>query len=638
MARRLKTIEYYGTLPTLTDNVFTAFPNFTISIPEAATGSGIIFRSCFVESEWGEEAAQAGSNITDRAVRIRLQGGTYTTITNTNLVTNSGESAFPTFSADVTARFTADWGTNLTRTCDIELDIDSAATTPLMRNASFRLVITYEYDDTSTTQTKTVFLAMDAPLGAIPTVKTAVYTINALDTFLPETSKVYRNISIIVQGNFNNTTGGTTDSTLSQEIDSLGVFTSGTFEAGQTSDRWIRWVYNATGVFTTNATHTWNFWGSVARFNHYQAYMVVTYDYNESTSITIFNSLRLPMEFTSPMGSAAATFQTDSRTIYIDEPALIVIKESALLIFWDQVAANNSIQTRIYTSTKPAFSGNYTDGAAVLCGGNGLMRKEPPAGGAMALARGKNMLVCDIYTTDAGDLGWNLSGLWILNYTSGKHANGSGVHNHTVIQNFLNHSTGASAQKNTSAAVAPVIPASEYFLSAIGIEYQYFTNSTGTAAGVSIKTERLVAEGGFNWEGAYLDASHTDAEQGIRTCYATARSVFKRWVGDDNNSRIDIETARRWLTSVPSASWDMLNLMLTYHSISFNKTQTITDSGGGTVTVEMYRKTNNEKVKTFSRTGNGTIPLLWFDDVETMYSEAREDATHMGRSDDFTFA
>jgi hypothetical protein len=637
LARRLKTIEYYGTLATLTDNVFTAFPNFTISIPEAATGAGLIFRNCFIEAEWGEEAAQAGANITDRAVRIRLNAGTYTTVTNANLVTTSGESAFPQFAADVTARFTADWGTNLTRTCDIELDIDSAATTPLMRNASFRLVITYEYDDTSTTQTKTVFIPMDAPLGAIPTVKTAVYTIPALDTYLPEASKVYRNISIVVKGNFNNTTGTTTDSTFSQEIDSLGVFTSGIFEAGQTSDRWVRWVRDSLGGFTTNATHTWNFWGSIARFNHYQAFMVVTYDYDESSSTTIMNSVRLPMEFSSPMGSTATTFQTDSRTLYIEEPGTITIRDCAILVYWDQAAANASIQTRAYNGTPPAFSGNYTDAAAVLCGSNGLMRKVQA--GQMTLVRGKNTLLCDIYTTDAADLGWNLSGLWIINYTSGKHANGSAVHNHTILQNFLNHSTTASAQKNTSAAVAPVIPASEYFLSAIGIEYQYFTNTTGTPAGVSIKVERLAAgEGGFNWENVYLDASHTDPEQGIHLCYATARSIFRRWVGDTNNDRLDIEVARRWLTSLPAASWDMLNLMLTYHGISHSKTQTITDSGGGTVTVDLYRSSNNEKVRTFSRTGNGTIPLVWFDDVEEMYCVAREDATHVGRSENFTFA
>jgi hypothetical protein len=84
---------------------------------------------------------------------------------------------------------------------------------------------------------------------------------------------------------------------------------------------------------------------------------------------------------------------------------------------------------------------------------------------------------------------------------------------------------------------------------------------------------------------------------------------------------------------------------LSYHAITFTKTSTISGSGGASVALNLhydgaqsYILNPGEKVATASRTGNGTVAVSWYDDTENYYLAAREDATHVGRSNTFTFA
>lgn len=626
MATRLKTVEFaFPVLASVTDATVTDFSQITIYLPETGTKT---FRSVICVVTTNDIITASGGTVTEYRTGLQLGAAGYTTVTNTNDNTNSGENISRQVSADFTSHFTTNWsGTSMT--CDVQTYWDQSTGTTLgMRDLTARLYITYEYDDTSTTHVKTVYLPLDAPSGALATSKpgTATASIPVLDTWLPESTKTIRDWFIVIQGN-SDTAG--TDPTISMEIDTNGVNTTGDMESGLATDRWFTYIWHQP-TFTTNATHSFYIWGSAAHTEHLQIYMVITYEFDASATTTVLNSLLLPMELDSPMGGTTSTdYQRGSRSLWIAEPTTITGKESGVFVFFEKAAAISGLNFRVGTGSFQA----YTDGAAIMAGGSGLMEAFTPT-----FSRGSNTLQCDIYRTDTADFGWNVSALWIVNYTSGKATDGVGAHNHTVFWNLKNYSTAAADSLSTVSATAPVIPETDYFLTSIGGRYFYLSNSTSSVAGITVQAERLSDEGGVQWEVCYTDISHTDLEVGLRQIYFTARSLFYRWPGDTIGNKINIETSRRWriASGNGSTAFDHLDLLLTYHSITFTIGGDIVGSGGGTVDIDVFRVADDERVGSTSRVGDGAYTFTWYDDTADMYAVAREDSTHMGRSDDGT--
>jgi hypothetical protein len=335
------------------------------------------------------------------------------------------------------------------------------------------------------------------------------------------------------------------------------------------------------------------------------------------------------MESMAPMGGTTASdYQRASRELFIEEPGTITLQRLAMYFFWDQSGNIAGLNARVGTGSFVA----YTDAASVLAGGNGCMIRNDTGA---TIARGRNTLQADIYRTDTADLGANVSGFWIINYTSGKHASGVGAHNKTVLWNLSTTGTLAASELNTIAATAPIIPETNYYVTAVGTRYEYLSNSTGSPAGVSVLVERLAAEGGIQWESAYTDIGETDPEVGLRTCYSQAKSIFKRWPGDPGEGRVDLETARRWRTVLANncTSFDNLDLMLTYHTITFTAADVISGGFNGTVYLDLCRTLTNETVASTTRTGDGAFSFTWYDDTEQLYVSA-SDGTKVGRSQD----
>lgn len=620
MATRLKTIEYwFPHLATVADASAASFTQITIDIPEAS--STITFRKVIADLVIADVNTTL-ANVTQRQIEIQLAAAGYNAVNNTQTYTQSGENFAFHHSTEHTSYFTTNW-TGTSMTCDARVTVNTG--TLGCRNASLRLIITYEYDDTVTTQIKTVWVPLNAPVNALGTTKpgTATDTIPALDTYCPEASKTYRQICIVVQGNTEG--NGAVDKSLSFEVDSLGAFTSQLYELGTTVDLWYR--LNEVVTFDTSATRSFYLWGSTADFDHAQVWMVVTYEFNSSTTTSVLNSLIMPMEFDGVMGYNNTGYQRAKRDIMIEEPSTITLQRLAYYMFYDKMAAISGLNARVGTGSFVA----YTCVAAVLAGGAGLMIRND---GAYTFDRGRNTISVDVYRTDTADLGYNVSGFWIVNYTSGKHANGVGVHNHTVIWNLFNVGTTAAAAERITSATAITLPASNYYLSGIGISYVYTSNTTGVPSGAHIGAERLSGEGGIAWEQVYEGIGGSDAETGVHQVWATARTVFKRWANEYDSNRLDIETSRRWRADLGQscASFDTLDLILTYHSIQFTVSGNITGSSGGTVNLYLCRASSGERLLSTTRVGNGSYSFTWYDNTEDVYVDAYEDDTHLGRS------
>jgi hypothetical protein len=630
MTTRLKTIEYWFPYKaTLADNVATALTQITVYIPEAASGS-ITFRSVVIDVQLDDQTATP-ANTSSRIIDIALEGevsSTGSTVSNAQTLTQGGENYFHQFSGTFTSYFTNNWGSNGSRTLDCSITVNTG--TSGSANASVRVIITYAFDDTQSTHVKTVWIPLNAPTGAMGTTKSTIYdTIPALDTYCPEASKTFRQTTLVIQGNTESNSA--TSINLSFQIDETGsTLTSTNYVKTSTTDKWYR--LNEVISITTSATHDLYMWASTADFDHPQVWLVVTYEFSPGSTTTILNSLWLPMEFGGPMGGPTSSdFQRAERELWIEEPATITTQRVACLFFYDKLAAQTGLNARVGTGSFVS----YTDVGTVVAGGAGLMVRNDSA---FTLARGRNILQADIYNTDTTDLGYNLASVWLVNYTSGVPTNGIWAANHTVIRNLKAVDTQAATVQSIVSAVAPDLPETTNFRTSIGLHYVYTSNSTGTPMGVHIGTERSSGEGGPIWENIYEAFGGSDPETGVRQAWATARSVFKRWVDgsveDAGVDRLSLETARRWRLALGGscASFDHLDMYITYHTITFTVSGNVTGSGGGTVNLSLCRATTGEVVMKKTRTGDGSYSFTWFDNTEYMYVDAYEDETHLGRS------
>ena len=633
MATRLKTVSYaFPTLASLTNNTLTNLTQRTIYLPETGTKT---FRSVTAYITCDDIITATGGTVTTKTFALQLGAAGYTSVANANTLTNSGENHSFYFVADYTSHFSTNW-TGTSMTCDFRVQLNhSTGTTTDFVNVCVTLDITYEYDDTSTTQVKTVMIPLNAPASALTTGATTYDTFPALDTYLPEASKTYRGMYVVVQGN-EHRNAATTDHTMTISVGATSV-TTGNYEGALASDRAFRYVFEflAAGFAGGGSTQNFQLHSSVARVNHPQAFAVITYEFDESASTSIMNSVMLPMAVDSPMGGTTSSdYQRADRWLDIEEPGTITTDRVAFFCHWTQIAAIGGLNMRIGTGSFVA----YTDAASVLCGSNGAMVRNDSA---FALVRGRNTLNFDVYRTDTADFGFNLSGFWLVNYTSDKSSDGSGSHNHTVLWTIAPNGTAAAASLVTVAATAPVIPESEYYLTAAGARLVVQPSGAAQPAALIVQVERLSAEGGVTWESVYLDTQQTDAELGYYFAYAQMRTLFNRWPSDDGSGRMDIETARRWriVTSggtAASPAWFGLTIVLAYHSILAEVAGTVSGSGGGTVNVALHDGATGEVLRTGSRTGNGAYSLPFFGDTRTVYVTARESSTLLGRSDDDT--
>ena len=632
MATRLKTVEYtMPVLASMVDNTLTALTSITISLPEAPSGTDFKSVIALVSAM---QTASAGGNITIRRVDFSVGGATAGTHTNSDLYTGSGEDVFVFHAANMTSHFVANWTTGTSKTFAASVLINGNATAAAFTNVNVTIYITYEYDDTATTQIKTVRIPLNAPVGALGTAKpgTALDTIPNLSTELPEASKVYRSSYITLQGM--RSSNVTTDATITMQLDNTTAITSGDFEGRGATNYFMRYVWDCSAVLNTASTMGFFAWGSVANmWFHMQAWLTITYEFDATSSNDTYVSLMFPMEISSPMGGTTSSdYQRGNREFFIEEPGTVTTKNIAFYSFWDQAAALAGLNQRIGTGSFINYTPN--DASTTLAGSNAAMIRNDTA---FTLTRGRNSLNWDVYRTDTVDLGFNTSGFWIANYTAGKPSTGYGAANHTVFWNLNAFFDGASNVIRTIPAIAPVLPETDRFYSAIGTRYFYFTDSTGNAAGVTLQVERLAAEGGIQWESAYTDIGATDPETGLHSTFSQIRSLFRRWEDDvyADPSRMNLQTARRWRTVLANraTSFDYLDLIFTYHSITFTVSGDITGSSGGTVTISLHRASNGEKILETSRVGDGAYSLTWYDNTENVYTEAYESSTKIGRSD-----
>lgn len=350
---------------------------------------------------------------------------------------------------------------------------------------------------------------------------------------------------------------------------------------------------------------------------------------NSPRTTQVMNCQILPLDFNSPMGGTSASdYQRASRDLWIPEinPS---INRIACLVHWNSIDNESGLNARVGTGSFLTYT---LIGSGIIAGDKTMMiRNDTPTG--LTFSRGRNTLSIDIYNTSAVVRGFNVGCLWLINYTSDS-IPGDSYLNSKTVQNLSFINTGLSQQIISTMSVF-TIPEDYWFISGLGYEFKFLGGSLIQGVGVSI--ERLESEGGLVWEDTYSDAGGHDAELGINTKFIQSRSLFKRWTGEYDQSRLDMFVPRRsrtWLpaTTATPAVHDSLINYTTYHSIYGTVSGYISGSSGGVIDIHLNRYDTGETVLSTTQSGNGTYSFIWFDDTEDLFVYAYESETRKGAS------
>lgn len=623
----------------IADATFTSLDQFTITIPETVEA----FRSVFLEVGYQDAITASGGTVTEHRVALRLGEADYTTFTETDDITQSGENMAAVIGPiDFTSHFDANWSGESLMTCDVQVYFDyGTGTTQITRNVTAVLVVTFDYDDdpaVNATQSKTVMIPLESLVGALPTAANSNFGSNQIpqltgagSPMLPEPSITIDDYFFLIEGNDAVTTD--TDWTLSCNIDSGTALTFGTQEAALASSRFCRWIYKPSAVPDPTTAHQFQLWASQARANHVTVTLVVTYRFDATSLTRWLCSIMLPVEIASPLGvnttAKASRFQ---REVFIQDPGTISLRQSGFRINFITTA---SIAGLAFRSGGQAYRG-YTNVATAVCGMFSLQQRIDAGaaqGAGITLTRGTNTITIDGYATDTTDQATNINGYVLLNYECDAAAAGRGQHTHTVTHRLASWNAQLLDRVRVE-GFTPSFPETDYWLT--GIAFQLYQVIAAISNAITFDVQCLPGEGkGGGYYDIYADAYQADSERGCSLTWARGRDVFKRFPLDPEADRVDVEVARsyRFYSSTTTALG--ITLILTYHSFTYTVAGTVsgyTGDGSG-IEIEVYRTDNNELVANTTTTVGGDFSLTYYDNTIPLFVAARQDATHVGRSD-----
>lgn len=604
------TVVFCGTPYTgdLSSGVGQAITMPTIVLPEASK----TFESVTLFVWWTDGSATA-VNTTGRRVDVGLNGGSKTAYTNTQTVTQTGENIAQGFDVDLTAQFVSQWsGTSMTFELDVTITRASAVT---QRNVCTMLVITYQRDDASATQVKTVFMPLNAPVGSLGTSKpSSLATIPALDTELPEAGKTILGTWVDLEWAMG-TTSGTIDQVVSMEVGSNGVHTTGAVEMALASAMAIRYVWPAS--FSTASSQTWHLWTTSSSYIfHPQARLVVTYTYDASATTHAYLCAMVPLkDFLAPLANSASHVTRGLATLLVGEDSPTT-KAVAAYVWWASTGALAGLNFRLGFGSYVT----YTDGGSVFAGSNCLMVRNDAA---FTLSKGANTLNADGYTSTGATNSGQLGGYVLVCWTAAIPAAGIGALTRTIFRALRDsHAANAGLPTTTTQTVGgtgvavaplPTMP-SRFILSAIGLG-NYLLSIGGVAA---FQTAVQISPG---WRNISCDVCCSDAETGMNTIITDVSAFWKRWPDDERDGFVPTAAVRwKWsvgtINAAAQAAAVSSFIFATFHGRTYAIEGEIKGAGSGFVNISLYRASSGEKLLSTSRSGDGAFSFDWYDDQD----------------------
>lgn len=631
---RTKTIEYsfYQSTETVLPGTDRNFLPLSINIPET---TGRNFRSVYTYMC----ILDTGAAVSPTFVRTKLgiDAVAVSTVGVADSISSSGENMSFIF----ISTFTNYFNTNFSAATSCVVSPSFMMLISTTNNASMKIVLTYDYDDSATTQIKTVNFLLQGSTNSLSAVlsETAfgkqTNQIPVLDTILPEKDKVFRDIYFHIISNEGTASNGA-DTAFALALDSEGELTDMVHETALTSARHYSRIWKRPDIdtSTTHALKARTTSVSNMPMTPLGVIFTVTYEYNAVTSTEIMNSIILPVsEGNFISGGTSQLDRTYIKTDFLIPEVNPVLKHSGLL---GTIYDGGLTTLVVYSNNQVAYT-TYTFASVAYCGNKAFSHRIDVNDPSYTLRKGTNSCVFNFYrnTSTVGTLGSGFGGFLYLNYVSsnsalpGKAANLS----HTVFQVLQPYV--ADAVVNEILSTGTIINESNYYLHDIGfLNINFAVNLLNPAVNQMYAKISTSEASGFGWVTASQTISVPDAEFGPIVQLTGSNNIFNKYPNYSFPGKLNPSGGRRWRASSGSTDYYQSIMIATYHSTTYTITGTIsgyTGDGSG-ITVEFFRSDNDTIVNSATTATGGTFTAVWYDDTIPLYAVAIQDSTHKGVS------
>jgi hypothetical protein len=588
----------FGAVADLVSAVPTTIGTPTIYIPEN-NSAAVTFTSVLLFTGMQDTLAAGGATVSVYTVSVTLApaAASSVAVVSGNLA-NTGENWGGIVGPiDYTTYFNTNYGAIGTISKAATVAVQSTVSAGATRGVYGYFEITYTFDDAQTTRIQTICVPYESQLSTITnTANTTFCTIPQLTgvggILAGYAGVTIRNRWMEVRGNSNTTAA--TNFNLAFRFDTGATINFPTRECGSNAAAWQFYQADASAL-TTTATHTfqlWNATAAIARFANVIVNEWITFEYTVSGTTSVLNYVELAAEFTSPLpGTTNAVDLVIQRDLLINEPTPISFVKGALEVCY---TAAVSCSIAVSAGAQAAAGRTYAMAFGTLATGmysfqHGL-DSSSALGAALTLARGENAITISMWRTVGA--AYNVSGTIKILYSSGVASGGVDTHNRTCweLARSMNFTTQTD---DTVTNESFQIPETSYWLNAAGLKYLMWN----TAAANYLTSQVRVLAGetpGDGWRDLYSDYQVTGPELGYIEWSVRGRDVFKNYPQDQDSSQMDIETARNLRSTAVGAIRYGVKWTVSYTAITFQVAGTISGSGGGSITIDLFQISNRK--------------------------------------------
>lgn len=612
-----------------------------IPIMENSVGNPVTFTSVNLYIGAQDTSTVTGGSLSGLTATTQITGAATAATVNavTTVMANTGENWGGLFGPlDFTAHFNGSFGTETGKTATVKFGGGiSTGTGTALRGMYGYFEITYTYSDTATGRTQTICIPYESGTGTLTTTANTTFGVipNLTGTggwFSGHTNPVVRHRWIELRGNCNNN-NTTTNHGMSYAFDGgTGILLPQRISALGTDNFQIYQIDAFSGgSLDTAAPHNFQLWNSLAtRWANLIVNEWVTYDYTVSGTTEAWNFIELGAAYSPPANTATTVADRYSKTILIQEPTP-VLYNSAFEIDYTTVA---SATMRFKAGAQASYRG-YAQSSNVAGGAFAFQHRidsGSASGAALSLTRGENVIYGDLYRSlGAATM---ITGTIKLLYKSGISAYGVDAHNHTTTSSIRNFNTSTFLANTIRDNVS--YPETNYFITGVGLQHHLWMGGTAalpivTIAQVGILTGESIGGG---WKYLNVDYFSSDGELSYVPWTVVAGDDFTRYTRDPDRNRLNLINSREFRTTFSTASIYGYKWITSYHSIYSGVSGTISNSSGGTVTLNLYQLsgTGSTFYDTTSRVGNGAYSFVVYDDTTNYYVVAYENNTYKGVS------
>lgn len=496
---------------------------------------------------------------------------------------------------------------------------------------SFKLLCNYQFDDaTTTTSIKTVRLPINSVTSSLlGTTRQYLgnYTasIPALDIYLPESSKTYRDI--FVEYHANDAAAAATNFQLRTQIDTATSASRYTVSQSLQSAAYYYDIETLSGSISTATTHSIQVASNLAnRFTGLGGILYVTYEYDYTGSNTILNSNIYTFGNASNyLSKTQGSFI--KKKIYVPETGSITLARSGIMLY--QNGANPA--TLVVGTTSESFVRYVIGAGSIQTGPVPLIFQIDGTGSTdtgLSIASGLNDIPLYMYT-DTNNVAGNIfgGGLLYLNYYSAKTQNPA-QHTKTLCRSVVaTNNMGANTLTffyNTYLA-SENINDSRYYIQDMTNIYHVLYGKAGNVPIYDI-SEFVCFYTGSDYQGSqnpFTMCSYAMAND-ARILFVSSVSDmtpfirrYKEAVSTD--PKIIVENTHSYghrtisVTSTQLITFTHLQYQ-TYHGLTFTITGSIQNySGSGIIPLIVYDYDTGAKLFTTQSKLGGIIDTYWYD-------------------------